>query len=393
MRTRFFLMLFIIASMVITCSKDSDTPSGPSDTDGNGNGNATPTSFVLTKHLVTTELPNFVTVLMQVTDLAGKGVDFLTVDRFQIEEQGQRLDNGMVSAYVLKKTSMNYNVRTKILIDNNAGTNLDLLKKGAVKVVEGIDLQQEIAIYSISDKLQMVLDYSSDVSALTTAINSITASGETSNLYTGIMEAKRDRDDYQLAAVTQHTYVIFTDSNDEAGTIQQDAIGPLTSQVKIYTVGLGNVDASKLDDIGVAYFGAADEAGILTAATKVQTEILKYANSLYRLSYRSALRNGSGHSLKITIAGNTNPEKSAQLEDSFNSSPFVDVQDGLYVNWSYSNPQGVDMVMVRVGTQRTVKLLSMGGSKESKFTIAIQDPNVATGLVGAGGFLTITARG
>jgi hypothetical protein len=392
MRSKLFVMLVLLASLFFMCSKDDDTPAptGPGD---NGGSDETATSFALTKHKVATELPNLVTMLFQVTDLKGKGIDFLTLDRFQIDEEGQRINLTDASAYVLKKSDMMYRVRTKILIDNNAGTNLVALKKGAVRLVQNIGPDQEIAIYTVSDQLTLVLDYTSDVNALTGAINGIEEGAAQCNLYGSIMEAKRDRDNYELGNVTQYTYVIFTDSNDDAGTIQQDAIGPLTSQVKIYTVGFSNVDGSKLDDIGVAYFGAADETAILEVAQNAQAEIISYANSLYQLSYRSSLRNGSGHSIKLTISGNTNTESSAVLEDTFSSSPFVDVEDGLYVNWSYANPEGVDMVMVRENTTRTVKLLSMGGEKLANFTATSDNPNIAGAAVGAGGLLTLTAKG
>lgn len=392
MRTKLFVMLVLLAALFYMCSKDDGTPTAPSDTNGDGE---TITSFALTSHKIITELPNFVTVLLQVTDLKGKGADFLTLDRFQIEEEGKRLNNADVSAYVLKKTAINYTVRTKVLIENNSGTNLAALRNGALKLVQSMDFQQEAAVYTVSDSLHKVIDFTNDVNALTAAINGITEGKATCNLYDGIMSLKRfDSDNYELSNVVQHTYAIFTDSNDDGlGSYSQEAIGPLTSKIKIFTVGLGSVDGSKLDDIGVAYFAAADEAAIVTAATKVQAEIVKFANSFYRLSYRCALRAGSGHTLKITVSGNTNSAESGILEGTFASSSFVDVPDGLYINWSYANPQGVTLVMVRVGTSRTVKCLSMGGSRQANFTATVADPSVVTAVIGAGGILTITAKG
>jgi hypothetical protein len=394
MRSKLFLMLFLMLSLLLMCSKDSDnTPTDPGIDPGDNNGGGTITSFVLSDANIFTELPDMVTVMFKVTDLGGKGADFLTIDRFQITEEETRLNNSDVSAYVLKKNDLNYTVRTKILIDNNAGTNLAVLKQGALQLIQNMDFQQEFAVYAVAEELVMVADYTSDANALTAAINSIEEAGTVCNLYDGIMKAKRDRDEYTMAAVTQYTYAIFTDSNDEAGTIQQDAIGPLTSQVKIYTVGYGSVNGDLLDDIGVAYYSATDDAGVVEAAGNMQAEILKYANSLYRLSYRSNLRNGSGHSLKITVSGNTNTENTGTLAGTFSSSAFVDVDAGLYVNWSYSNPEGIDLIMVRFGTSRTVKLLSMGGAKQANFVASSADQSVASVAVGAGGLLTITANG
>ncbi len=393
MRTRLFMMLVLIASLVIMCSKDKDSPTNPGQEPGGNNDGGTPTSLVLSNGNLFTRLPDQITIMFQVTDLNGKGADFLTLDRFQITEEGQRLNNQDASAYVLKKSDLNYSMRTKILIDNDAGTNLAALKKGALQIVQRMDRQQEIAVYTIAQSLTMVSDFTNDANALTEAINSIQEAGETCNLYDGIMKAKRDRDEYALDNIVQYTYVLFTDSNDEVGSISQDAIGPLTSQVPIYTVGYGSVDGSLLDDIGVAYYSAADEAAIEAAGTTAQTEVLKIANSLYQLSYRTTLRGGSGHILEISVTGNTNTESSAVLESSFSSSSFVDVQDGLYVNWSYSNPEGIDLIMIRVGTNRTVELLSKGGAKQPNFTASSQDPGVASVIVGSGGLVTITAKG
>ncbi|MBN1482850.1 hypothetical protein EH223_13115 [candidate division KSB1 bacterium] len=393
MRTKLFVMLVLVASLVLMCSKKDDTPTAPSDT--NGDGGETTTSFMLINHNIFTELPNFVTVLLQVTDLNGKGADFLTLDRFQIEEEGIRLNNSDASAYVLKKSSINYTVRTKILIDNNAGTNLDALKKGALKLVQSMDFQQEIAVYTVSDSLNMVIDFTSDVNALTGAINGITEGSAACKLYDGIMSLKRfDSDVYELSNVIQHTYAVFTDSNDDGtGGYSQEAIGPLTSKIKIFTVGFGSVDGTKLDAVGVAYFGAADETAILDAAVKAQTEIVKYANSFYRLSYRSTLRESSGHLLEITVAGNTNTGENSILEASFSSSSFIDVSDGLYINWSYAAPQGIEMVVVQAGTSRMVKLLSIGGSKQATFQASSSNTNTATATVGTGDLLTVTAKG
>ncbi len=394
MRSTFFLMIVLVFSLLITCSKDSDkTPTDPGTDPGGNNGGGTITSFVLGDANIFTELPDLVTVMFKVTDLGGKGADFLTIDRFQITEEGKRLNNTDVSAYVLKKSDLNYTIRTKILIDNDAGTDLATLKKGALELIQNMDSQQEFAVYAFAENLVLASDYTSDANALTAAINGIQEAGESCNLYDAIMKAKRDRDEYTMGGVTQYTYAIFTDSNDEVGTIQQDAIGPLTSLVKIYTVGYGSVNGDLLDDIGVAYYSAADETAMVKAAGDMQTEIIKYANSLYRLSYRSSLRNGSGHELEITVSGNTNTANSAVLKGTFASSPFVDVDAGLYVNWSYSNPEGIELVMVRFGTSRVVKLLSMGGAKQPNFVASSANPNVAGVAVGAGGLLTITAKG
>ena len=238
MRTKSLLMLIVITAFVVTCSKKSDNPTTPTNDPTNGGDEPTvSTSFVLEKHTVSTDIPSAVKILFQVKDLAGKGVDFLTVDRFLIEEEGQRLNNSTASAYILKKSDLPYTVRTNLLIDNNAGSNLDALKKGAIRFVQTIDTQQEIAIYSVSDKLELVMDYTSDANALTGAINGIAEGGAQCNLYTAIIDAKRGANEYEPNNIVQRTHVIFTDSNDDGGNIPQEFIAGVTSPIQIFTIG------------------------------------------------------------------------------------------------------------------------------------------------------------
>ncbi len=375
-------------------SKD-DTVTGPSGNTPENNGDATPTSFVFVKHAIYEQLPNSVVVLFQVTDMEKKGVDFITVDRFQVFEEEKLIDPVASSMTVLKKNDLNYTARIKLLIDNNSGTNLDALKKGAVEFINKADPQEEIAVYTVSDKLEKVQDFTGDASALIAAVNGITEGGAGANIYGAIMEVNReDKEEYTLGYIQQNAVVLFTDSPDDVGAYPIQVVSVANRNRKIYTVGYGGVDATELEQIGAkAYYQATDEAAILKAAAQVQSDLVAYLNSFYWLSYRTALRNGSGHSLKLRISGNTNTGEGAELIGTFNSASFVDVEDGLYVNWSYATPEGVDVVLVMVDGKRTIQVLSMGGANVPVFSFSMADENVATVSGGGGGKATIYAKG
>ena len=391
-----FLLFILVFSLVIFCSKE-DTSTGPDPTPPDEEPTTT-TAFQLIKHDIIAELPSSVVSLFQVTNMENKGIDFLTTDRFQVFEEGNLVDQTASAMYMLKKTDINYTGKTYLIIENNVGTDLDALKKGALEIIRRADPKQKFLVYTVSDQLQQleqIPDATNDSNALTAAINSIGEGGESVNLYGAVMEVNREeKEEYTLGNVRQNFVVVLTDSPDDVGAYPIEVVSVANRQRKVYTIGYGGVDATDLEQIGIkSYFSAGDETKIVEQAVKVQMEIIKYMNSFYRLSYQSAQRGGSGHSIEIKVSGNTNTETSAMIEGTFPSSGFVDVETGLYVNWSYSNPQGVDLVMVMVNDERTVEVISMGGSKLPSLSFSVEKPNVISVSGGSGGRVTISATG
>jgi len=395
MRKTVTLTMLLILSLFVFCSKKDSGVTGPTGTTPDDGGETVATAFKLVKHAIYADLPNSVVFLFQVTDLENRGVDFLSADRFQIFEEGKLLDPVAASAYLLKANDIDYVARARVLIDNNVGTNLDALKKGAVEFINNADPKEEIAIYTMSDKLEKIQDFSSDPATLAAAVNGITEGAATANIYGSIMEVNReDKEEYTLGHVQQNMVIIFTDSPDDVGAYPIEVISVANRARKIYTVGYGGVDKTELEQIGAkAYYAAADEAGILLAAAQVQKDLIGYMNSFYRLVYRSALRGGTGHTLSLKISGNLNSGVGAELIGTFNSTSFVDVGDGLYVNWSYAAPEGVSVVLVMVDGQTTIHVLSMGGAKLPVFKFNVADNSVAAVSSGSGGRATISAKG
>ena len=395
MRTPKLLIFALTALLIVSCSK-KDTVVGPPPIDGNGDDNTMATAFMLKKHTIFEQLPNSVVTLFQVTDLDRKGVTFLTVDRFQIIEQNVPIDLVKANAFLLKRADVNYRLKTRIIIDNNAGTNLAVLKKGAVEYIKKMDYQQQMAIYTLSDKLVKVTDFTNNTGALIAAVEGITEGNAALDLYGAILEINReDKEEYSADSIQQNSVVIFLDSNDTVGSYPIDIVKYATIDRQIYTVGLGSgLKSAELSQVGVkSFYQSNDEAAFLQNSLKAQTMLLRYADGFYWLSYRTTKRGAKGHSLKITVAGNTNSGEGAEMIGTFDSEPFVDVADGLYVNWSYSNPKGVDMVMVQVNNQRSIQVLSIGGSKMPSFSYSVSDPNVLTVTPGAAGKATLVAKG
>ncbi|MDZ7317025.1 MAG: PA14 domain-containing protein [candidate division KSB1 bacterium] len=395
MRTSKLLFLALLASLLVFCGKKEKTAIGPTPIDGDGDGGQA-TAFILKKHAIIEQLPDFVVTLFTVTDMDRKGVTFLTVDRFQVIEQNQPIDLLKANAFLLKRADLNYTLKTRIIIDNNQGSNLELLKKGAVEFIKKMDYQQQIAVYTLSDKLNKIIDFTNNQANLIAAVEGITEGNAAFDLYGAVLEAYReDKEEYTADNIIQNSVVLFIDSNDTVGSYPIDVIKYATIDRQIYTVGYGsNLNSSDLSQVGVkSFYQATTEAAFLQNAVKAQSMLVRYADSFYWLSYRSAKRNAKGHTLKITVAGNLNTGEGSEIIGTFDSESFVDVANGLYVNWSYSNPQGINLLLVQVNNKRTIQVLSMGGGKVPSFSYSLSDPNVVTLVPGGGGRLTVIAKG
>ena len=170
MRTPMLLTFMLMASLFVFCGKKNDQIVGPGPDDGDDNDSQS-TAFQLKKHTIFEQLPSSVITLFQVTDLDKKGVDFLTADRFQIYEQDVPINLVKANAFLLKRTDINYTLKTKIIIDNNVGTDLTTLKKGAVEFIKKMDRQQQMAVYTLSDNLVKVADFTSNVNALVAVVD------------------------------------------------------------------------------------------------------------------------------------------------------------------------------------------------------------------------------
>ncbi|RPI03824.1 MAG: VWA domain-containing protein [Calditrichaeota bacterium] len=394
MRIKSLFIFVILASLFTFCSKKDDTVITPTPTNGNGDTEAT--AFTLKLHKIHPQLPNSVVSLLQVTDLDNKGVNFLLADRFLIFENNVKVDPVKANVFLMKKNDLNYTAKTKLMIDINAGTNLAVLKKGAIEFIKKIDFQQEIALYTLADTYAKIVDFTRDTDVLIAAVEALQEGNAGMDLYGSIIKANgEEKEEYTVDNIQQNSVVIFTDSNDDKGSHPIEFVHAANMSRQIYVIGLGSsLNASALGQIGTkSFYQATDEATLIQYADKVQTNLLKYANSFYWLSYFSAERGGASEEIKISIAGNTYSGAGSEVFTTFESTSFVDVENGLYVNWSYSNPTGVDLVMVMLNKSRTIQVMSMGGAKIPVFNYSVSDPAVATVAGGAGGRLSIYAKG
>ncbi len=397
MRTRLLFLFALIASLFMFCSKDENggdkTPTEPS----NGGNGGEFSSFTITKHRIMTELPSNVSLQFQVSNKAqSQGADFLKLEDFQVIEEGTTLDPTEASMYIIKRQSLDYKAKITLMLDTNNGTNLDAIKNGVTEFIDTKDPQQDIAIYSFADEITLVQDFTSNASTLKDAVSGLETSGDGSDLYGAYMDAIRSASSqYGPNTIQQPFIIVFTDNKDTKGSYQADFVGHAGRGRQIMSVGIGNnINTENLEKIGYeGLYHVTDPAKITETISELQSRIIKWMDSFYYLSYTSKQRRGSSHSIQLKIKGNLNTDEDSIIKGIFSSQNFVDVEQGLYVNWSFANPQGVDMILVMVDKSREVEALSMGGTKVPDYEWSSEDANVVAVQARGGGRALLKAKG
>ncbi|MCF6271392.1 MAG: VWA domain-containing protein, partial [Melioribacteraceae bacterium] len=325
--------------------------------------------YILETHSVTTEEPNIVKMLFQVTDIENKGIDNLTISDFNILEDGEEVSIFESNLNITKRQNNPYLMKTVLMLDNSTSisddaNNLQLLKDAAKNFVDNMAVQQEVALYKFSNEAEMVLDFTSDKGALKNAIDNINRGFATTNLYGAVIDGVSQWDDkIEPDDIVQGSLVLFTDGNDTQGShTLQEALNAIGDK-KVYTVGLGSeIEPEILKQIGNQGAYLISEMSELNQIfLQIQQEIDAYANSFYWMEYLSPKRGNNDHTIYLTVKDN--PIFSV-AEGSFSSAGFYDPSPGIYLNSSFVNQQGdSSFILVAGGDPVEIKAVSYGGDK------------------------------
>ncbi len=326
--------------------------------------------YVLTTHSVTTDEPNIVNMLFQVTDLENKGIDNLTINNFDVSEDGADVSIFESKMKITKRKDNPYLIKTVLMLDNSTSisddqNNLQTLKDAAKNFVNNMAAQQEVALYKFSSEPEMVLDFTSDKNALKNSIDNIGRGFATTNLYGAVIEGVSQWEDkIDPDNIVQGSLVLFTDGNDTQGskTLTQalDAIGDKS----VYTVGLGSeIEPEKLELIGnQGAYRIAEISELNQIFLQIQQEIDAYANSYYWMNYTSPKRGNNDHTIELSIEDN---EIYSVAEGTFSSAGFFDPTPGIYLNSSFANPMGDTVFTIAAGGDPVeLNLVSYGVAKD-----------------------------
>ena len=300
---------------------------------------------------IETETPCFVNIMFLVTDANHIGVDNLTTESFIVKEDNQPVSPAETFMHINKISSIPYQMKTVLLLDNSASVapNLEKIKTAAINFVNNIVNKQEVAILVFSDETTLLIDFTDDVNDLVAAINSIQPGLPSTDLYGSIIEAVSMWNDYYSIDLTQQGFLVaLTDGDDTQGshTLNQalDAIG----NKRVYMIGLGNdINPNALEQLanpGPFYNpNQADE--LIEIFNDIHNDIVKYANSFYWINYMSPKRVGSP-SLKLEVNNNTNSGNDSYILSGFYAGDFYSVYSGVYINANDTYPYGKDTLFI-----------------------------------------------
>jgi len=307
--------------------------------------------YKLYKHAIETELPSFVNIMFQVTDLNGIGVSNLETSNFEVLENGQPVSPTESAMHIKKKDIIPYTLKTVLLIDNSLSVadNLAEIKNSALSLVNNIVPQQEVAVYKFSEAPILLQDFTNDVGLLQAAINSIVVGFSSTDLYGSIIEGvSRWEDTYTTNFVIQGFLIALTDGSDTQASHTLNEALSARGDKKIYTIGLGNeIEPDILSQLGNAgFYSITDINNLSTKFAEIQEEMAIFANSFYWLNYMSPKRGNNNHSLELIVKDNPYSGSNSSITGEFNSTGFFSVLSGLYINPTSSNTYGIDSLLI-----------------------------------------------
>ena len=170
---------------------------------------------------VIVQQPSYINVMFHALDANGVGITDLGQDEFVISENVQVISDSESFKQIGKADRLDYTLQTVLVLDNSfslSQEDLGLIKQAAITFIENKLPEQRIAIYSFSEIVTLVRDFTTDAQSLIAGINSIQRGFPSTNLYGAIITGlSRWEDSYSLTQVNQGSLVVFTDGADTQG--------------------------------------------------------------------------------------------------------------------------------------------------------------------------------
>ncbi|MBD3374012.1 VWA domain-containing protein [candidate division KSB1 bacterium] len=281
-------------------------------------------SYIMPRHYIKSEIPSFIHIMFQVTDLSGVGIQNLKKEYFDLYEDGKSISPTESALHIKKREEIPYILKTVLMLDNSmsVGSNLAQIKKSAVDLVDLKLPEQQIAVYKFSEAPVLVQDFTADKSQLKSAINSIELGFATTDFYGAVISGVSEWEDtYSVSEIQQGFLIILTDGSDTQGSHTLYQALSARDNKMVYTIGVGNeIEPDVLNQLGNAGFYSINNFDDLSSKfIEIQNKMILFANSFYWLNYLSPKRGDKNHTLKLMIKDNQN---NSYVTGNFNSKNF-----------------------------------------------------------------------
>ncbi|MGK9368546.1 VWA domain-containing protein [Melioribacter sp. Ez-97] len=283
--------------------------------------------YILKLYKIETAEPSSVRVLLQALDLSGKGVSDLQPSDFEVFEDGEPLSPSESRLSVSKKEGINYKLRTVLLLDNSTSLkdNIDAVRRAASEFISNKYSEQEIAILQFSEHTEILANFTSDSDSLQRSIQRYQTGYSSTDLYGAVIEgASLLNDVFTADSVIQSFMILFTDGRDTQGSHSlTEAVNSVYNKI-VFAVGLGEeIQPAVLNSIGTAgYYPISRVSELNSKFEQIKSEVDKFANSFYLISYQSPKRGDKNHTLMIRIKNNSYNGEGSFVLGTFNSKGF-----------------------------------------------------------------------
>lgn len=224
-----------------------------------------------------------VEVYASVHDKKGHFVDGLSPENFQVLEDGKPQQ---IAAF----DSTSQSLSCAILLDTTGSMNepLPRVKNSIVKLIDELDPEDSVAIFTFDQRLVVRQEFTTDKSAAKRAALRTRAEGATA-LFDALSEASQELSQRSGKKVL----ILFTDGDDNSSALNANAAVARAKKagVPLYTIAEGEATRSKnlrklLDDLSQRTGGGAYEVKKPGDIEQVFHEISEDLRHLYMISYR-----------------------------------------------------------------------------------------------------------
>lgn len=275
-----------------------------------------------------------VEILFQTLGCEGEGISGLTVNDFEVVENGFSMDSE--ADIRIDPGQIPYSVRTVLLLDITRSVEglVDQIKEASLSVVNSKLANQQIAVYAFDKQLKLIQNFTDDKNLLTQAIESIPETGleSSTNLYGALIDLNiKDmwEESFSLNFIEDGSLILFTDGRHNANQTQTLEMALASrGDKKLYVAALNSNDLvedplRQLASTG-GYFLAEDISRLKQVFENIQQEIESLSGSIYYLFYTSPISDPTpiDNELIIKVRNNTNRLLDGQIKTTFNSAGF-----------------------------------------------------------------------
>lgn len=309
-----------------------------------------------------TELPCYINVMLHALNMQGKGITDLETAEFELRENGTPISPSESRLQVGKINQLPFVLKTVLLIDNSSSispNDLLTIKIAAKELIRNRMNEQFIAVYSFSESIDLLQDFTNDSTLLLNAVNSIQIGFASTNLYGALTQGlSRWEDKYLISGITQGNLIVLTDGEDTQGSATLAEVLNARLNKRIYAIGYGTgINQNVLQSIGNAgVFILPNVTNLVQKFIEIQQDMVVFANSFYWLNYMSPKRGNNNHQLRVLLKNNQNTSLSSYFATNFNSQHFYSVVLGIVVNGSAIRPLGYDTLFLPANIDSIIRI-------------------------------------